>query len=356
MNGTRISSTFDGRCVKTIVRTSPNRAASRAAASADNAGQDVGAEEDARRAAPGRAPNRTWNQNAMRLWMTNPPREGVEREQHRQPEHDPPRLGGGPAGSRTARRRCRPGTSTAGERQREHRPRAATPTSGVADDHRAVARRAAPGRRPDSDLRDDARRPAPRRRSRTSRRGCTRRRRRRPLRSADDLRERRLLDGQERPDLVAARADDADRRGDEQHDEVGASTAKTTPATDHQHAPTISTRRRPSRSACVVSQSEIAASPEQRQREQQPDLARREARSPRDTGPARRRGSRSRTSAARGSRTAARRRGWACLRPPDHRAGHGAPRIRAHVASGRPQERPLVRWLDTLLYRYYIPA
>ena len=30
----------------------------------------------------------------------------------------------------------------------------------------------------------------------------------------DDMRERRLLDRQERPDLTAARADDADRAGD----------------------------------------------------------------------------------------------------------------------------------------------
>ena len=37
MNGTRISSTFEGRWVNTIVRTSPKRAASGTAASADNA-------------------------------------------------------------------------------------------------------------------------------------------------------------------------------------------------------------------------------------------------------------------------------------------------------------------------------
>ena len=36
INGTRISSTFDGKCVKTMVRTSPKRAAKRAASSAES--------------------------------------------------------------------------------------------------------------------------------------------------------------------------------------------------------------------------------------------------------------------------------------------------------------------------------
>ena len=43
MNGTRISSTFDGRCVNTIVRMSPKRAASGPAASAENAARMLAA-------------------------------------------------------------------------------------------------------------------------------------------------------------------------------------------------------------------------------------------------------------------------------------------------------------------------
>ena len=47
--------------------------------------------------------------------------------------------------------------------------------------------------------------------------------------------------------------------------------AKAMPAKAMSSAPTRSTRRRPNRSACVVSHREIAASPRERQPEQQPD-------------------------------------------------------------------------------------
>ena len=56
MNGTRISSTFDGRCVNTIVRISPNRAASGPAASAETAARMLAANRIAPSAA-GSAPN-----------------------------------------------------------------------------------------------------------------------------------------------------------------------------------------------------------------------------------------------------------------------------------------------------------
>ena len=55
MNGTRISSTFDGRCVNTIVRISPNRAASGPAASAETAARMLAANRiaaDLRRVGP----------------------------------------------------------------------------------------------------------------------------------------------------------------------------------------------------------------------------------------------------------------------------------------------------------------
>ena len=72
ISGTSISSTFDGRCVKTIVLISPIRAAIRAAARAETAASRLAAKKIAPRTSTGR-PNRSWNQNASRLWMMNPP-------------------------------------------------------------------------------------------------------------------------------------------------------------------------------------------------------------------------------------------------------------------------------------------
>ncbi len=72
ISGTSISSTFDGRCVNTIVRTSPKRAASRPAASAEKPASRFAAASTSPSAA-GSTPYRVWNQNAMKPWIANPP-------------------------------------------------------------------------------------------------------------------------------------------------------------------------------------------------------------------------------------------------------------------------------------------
>ena len=72
MSGTRISSTFDGRWVKTIVLISPIRAAIRAADSDETAASRFAPKKIAPRIA-GSTPNRRWNQYAMRLCGTKPP-------------------------------------------------------------------------------------------------------------------------------------------------------------------------------------------------------------------------------------------------------------------------------------------
>ena len=72
MNGTRISSTFDGKCVNTIVLIRPMRAARRAADSAETAARMFAPKKIAPSSA-GSAPNRRWNQYASRLWVTRPP-------------------------------------------------------------------------------------------------------------------------------------------------------------------------------------------------------------------------------------------------------------------------------------------
>ena len=78
---------------------------------------------------------------------------------------------------------------------------------------------------------------------------------------ADDVRKGRLLDGQERPDLVAAGTDDADRGGDRAAaGNCRSRRRRSRPAPSGRH-PTINVRRRPSRSAVVVSQREITVSP-----------------------------------------------------------------------------------------------
>ena len=61
MNGTRISSTFEGRWVKTIVRIRPIRAAIRAAARAEMPASMLAAKRAAPMT-PGSAPKRRWNQ------------------------------------------------------------------------------------------------------------------------------------------------------------------------------------------------------------------------------------------------------------------------------------------------------
>ena len=61
MNGTRISRTFEGRCVNTIVSMRPIRAAIRPATSAETPARRLAAKRTAPISA-GSAPKRRWNQ------------------------------------------------------------------------------------------------------------------------------------------------------------------------------------------------------------------------------------------------------------------------------------------------------
>ena len=72
MNGTRHRSRFEGRWVNTIVFTRPNRAASGAAASAETAARTLAAARMAPMTA-GSAANRSASQKAMKPCMTKPP-------------------------------------------------------------------------------------------------------------------------------------------------------------------------------------------------------------------------------------------------------------------------------------------
>ena len=83
----------------------------------------------------------------------------------------------------------------------------------------------------------------------------------RPAGRVHELGERRLLHGQERPDLVAAGADDPDRRRHQQHREHRRGREGEARPHRSRTAPASRTRRRPRRSACVVSHREMAASP-----------------------------------------------------------------------------------------------
>ena len=103
--------------------------------------------------------------------------------------------------------------------------------------------------------------------------------------------------------------------------------ANTTPATIIRTAPATSTRRRPSRSALVVSHSEMIVSPMSVKVRTSPTAAG-PARPPPGTGRGRPRGTHSRTSGASASRTAAGRRGRA-------RAGSRRVRDRAEGRSRR---------------------
>ena len=61
INGTAISSRFEGMCVKTMVLIRPMRPASLAAAKAEKPARILAPKKMAP-SAPGGAPNRTWNQ------------------------------------------------------------------------------------------------------------------------------------------------------------------------------------------------------------------------------------------------------------------------------------------------------
>ena len=190
------------------------RAAIRAAASAETPARMLAPKKIAPRTAGSARRSAAWNQNARRLWIDKPAAEGVEREQRREPERRCPRsMQPEPAGDRRVdrrdldRRRDRPDDRH--ERQRRRRRSRRGPRG----------RRRAPASRPPASARATS--------PPTSAPGAVaieptrlyqakmlvRRVGRR------DLGQRRLLDRQERPDLVARRAEDAERRGDEQHDE-----------------------------------------------------------------------------------------------------------------------------------------
>ena len=218
----------------------------------------------------GSAPNCAGQPEGDEPLDDEPAAERIEREQRRQPSHDPPRLVQAQAGRRAgdARDRRR-GRDLDGPREQREHERHRHADDGVADDHDPErVRRHEPG--VEGRLRDDARgeRPA-RRRDRPD--DLVAREQRGPAARVDELRERGLLDGEERPDLVAARAEHAQRRGDEQHRERGAA-GEHDPGADHEQRPRNSVRRRPNRSARVVSRSEIAASPSSVSAEEQPDL------------------------------------------------------------------------------------
>ena len=196
--------------------------------------------------------------------------EGVEGEQRRQPQHHAPRAVQPERGADRLVGDLAGGTSTRGETRVNSTARA-TPSERVADDHHAVARRRRVAGRdgqpattapPASVPAAVANEPASWYQAKT----------RGPPPVADELGERRLLDGEERADLVAARADDADRRRDQQHrehrrgDERHAGGEHQDRADDQDPAPPDPVRMggQPQRDGGVA---------EERQGQQQPDLA-----------------------------------------------------------------------------------
>ena len=189
------------------------------------AGPAASAETAARMLAPNRiapstagsTPNRSLNQKAMKLCMTKPPANASSANRADRRSTTPC--------DRWSPRRVRivgsttsaGGTSTAGEtRAEQHRQRHADER--IADDHGPVGVGRL-GHPPRGELRRP--RPRPARPNAVGERAgeLVAGEQVRPARRVHELRERRLLDGEERPDLVAARADDPDRRRHEQHRE-----------------------------------------------------------------------------------------------------------------------------------------
>src|SRR5437660_8723403 len=72
ISGTRMSKTFDGKCVTTIVRTSPIRVAKRDASSAEIPANTL-AQKKMRPSFTGGTPNRRENQYSAKLCTTKPP-------------------------------------------------------------------------------------------------------------------------------------------------------------------------------------------------------------------------------------------------------------------------------------------
>ena len=229
MSGTRMSSTFDGRWVKTIVLSSPIRAAIRRRRQRRHRGQQVRPEEDQAEERRIRAvlDVEPVGHQALR---DEAAAEGVEREQDRQlqhgalgsaePEPAPDAIGRDLGRWRLDGRPEPPEPDH--HREADHR---------VADDDRAIG---VDGRRSavDEGLAEQA--GAERAgRGRDVADEVVPGERRRPAPVRDGLGQGGLLDGQERADLVAGRRDDADGAGqDQQRDE--AREREDDPGQDHQ--------------------------------------------------------------------------------------------------------------------------
>ena len=267
MNGTRMSSTFDGRWVKTIVLTRPKRAASGAAASADSPASRLAAASrtpstrrvDAELLAEPEGDERLGDEAAG---------EGVEREQRRQPQHDPLRA-----------MQAQPATDAVVDdfgaryldrgRQKQEEQRQQQAADGVAGNDQPVGiDRGEAGI--DRGLRGET----------GGERAGGRRERSDQLVAGEDggsssrrqqLRERRLFDGEERSHLVARRTDHADGGRHQQHDIDGRGDkhqagGEDEQRADDQHAPaakTIGVGGQPQRDDDIA---------EQGQRQQQADL------------------------------------------------------------------------------------
>ena len=180
----------------------------------------------------GSTPQRRWNQYAMRLMGDEAAGERVEAEDGRQPEHDPARLvqsEEGPRGGEQDVARHLDGRGQAHEPEADEQP-----DDRVADDDGPVAveRRRAAGlehlgeqARPEG---ADGARDLPGEVVPGKDAGA-------PV-GGNALGERGLLDGQERPDLVAGRRDHADRRRDEQQQRV-ARDREDHPGAEHEQRP-----------------------------------------------------------------------------------------------------------------------
>ena len=220
MSGTRMSRTFDGRWVNTIVLMSPNLRRDPRGGERRDAPPAGSPRRRSRRATAGSTPNCRLEPVGHQALRDEPAGEGIEREQDREPEHD---------ALRTMQPESPPDAVVLGARwealrrpvrRRQNPATIDDPDERVADDDRAISveRRRAPVQQR---LADEPRRErAGRRRDVPDE--VVPGERRRPACVGHRLRQRRLLDGEERSDLVAGRRDDADRASqDEQRHPAG---------------------------------------------------------------------------------------------------------------------------------------
>ena len=259
MNGTRMSSTFDGTWVKTMVRSRPTRRATAAAARAEKPARTLAAPKMAPSVAAS-APKRIVEPHDHRALDHEAAGEGVEGEQRRQAQHHVARaVQAEKAGTPyPIRRRGSVGLGRRATAEEQHRQQHADP--GIDPEDRRGSSPASG--RPAWSCRPWTVRPqsrAPKAVASEPVRLYQAKTLRAPLRR-HSLGQRRLFDGQERPDLVAAGADDADRggRSSSQKSSVDRNTA---PASAIRAAPAISIHLRPMRSAVVVIHSDTATSP-----------------------------------------------------------------------------------------------